>query len=124
MKQEEYEIDDERPLNKGAKTVVDHFMSSDLKEADLAEYMDLKTELDALTDLVKAKRDVILEKCKGMESAKAGKYVAFLKTVKGRKSVKWEKFAKAMIGEIKDGDLEPYTEQGDDSIRIEVKKIG
>ncbi len=106
-----------------AKKITDHFMASDLKEADLKEYLDLKTELDALTDLVKQKRESILEKCKGMESAKAGNHVAFLKTVAGRKSVKWEKFAKAMIGKITDTDLAPYTEQGEDSIRLEVKKL-
>lgn len=120
---EEYEIEQGKPMNPRAQEVVSHFMSSDLKEEDLRSYLDLKTEFEALKELVEAKRLSILEKCRGMESAKAGNYVAFLKTVAGRKSVKWERFAKAMIGKITDTDLAPYTEQSEDSIRLEVKKL-
>jgi len=120
---EAYEVEEDKPTNPGAQEVVSHFMASDLKEDDLKSYMDLKTELEHLTEIVKQKREALLEKCRGMESAKAGNYVAFFKSVKGRQTVDWQGFVTAQIGKPSQADLAPYTKQSEDSIRIEVKKL-
>lgn len=120
MRQEEYEIEDGKT---DAQKIVDHFMSSDLKEDDLKTYLDLKTELEALETLVEQKRKDILEKCRGMESAKAGSYVAFFKSVKGRETIDWKRFVADQIGNPPATELAPYTKKSEDSIRMEVKRL-
>jgi hypothetical protein len=116
-------VDWEAETNPSAKAVVDHFMASDLKESDLKEYAELKFEADRLSELIEQKRKLILEKCKGMESAKAGNYVAFLKAVKGRESTDWKRYVSDVVGKVSDADLATYTKRSEDSIRLEVKKL-
>jgi hypothetical protein len=96
----------------------------EITEQMLADLYDNLQELDHLSKLVEMQKKDIKELGKGSENIAKGKYVACFKTVKGSKSVKWEKFCKAMIGEIKDSDLEKYTEESEPSTRLEVKKLG
>ena len=96
----------------------------EITEQMLADLYDNLQELDHLSKLVEMQKKDIKELGKGSENIAKGAYVACFKTVKGRKSVKWERLAKDMIGTLTDADLSKYTEQGDESVRLEVKKLG
>lgn len=118
---EEMEIEEE------AHPVAAHFQKSISQielEKKLAYYLELTTEIEALTATKDALRKEILEAGKGEESLMAGNYVAFFKAVKGRTTVDWQGYAKAQLKDIPAAELEPYTKRGEDSVRVEVKRIG
>lgn len=116
----DYEIEEDR------HPVAEHFQKSISQielEKKLAYYLELTTEIEALTATKDAIRKEILEAGKGEESLMAGNYVAFFKAVKGRTTVDWQGYAKAQLKDIPAAELEPYTKRGEDSIRLEVKKL-
>ena len=95
----------------------------EITEEILARLYDNMQEAEQLAKLIEMDKKDVKELGKGLENVIKGKYIACFKTVKGRKSVKWEKLAKDMIGKLTDADLEKYTEFGDESVRLEIKKI-
>ena len=80
-------------------------------------------EAKMLALLIEQDKTDLKELGKGLENVAKGKYIACFKTVKGRKSVKWEKLAKDMIGKLSEADLERYTDVGEESTRLEIRKL-
>ena len=95
----------------------------EITEEILARLYENMQEADHLAKLIEMDKKDVKELGKGLENVIKGKYMACFKTVKGRKSVKWDKLAKDMIGNLTDADMEKYTEFGDESVRLEIKKI-
>ena len=95
----------------------------EITEELLARLYDNMEEAKQLATLIEMDKKDLKELGKGIENIIKGKYIASFKTVKGRKSVKWDKLAKDMIGKLTDADLEKYTEQGEESVRLEIKKL-
>ena len=95
----------------------------EITEELLARLYDNMEEAKQLATLIEMDKKDLKELGKGVENIIKGKYIASFKTVKGRKSVKWDKLAKDMIGKLTDADLEKYTEQGEESVRLEIKKL-
>lgn len=116
----EWELAEE---NKGAKAVTDFFSAEGLKEEDLKAYFEMKAEVEMLQGLLEEKRNYILEKTKGMESAMAGEYAAFFQKVSGRVTTDWKTAYRDAVGEMPSADVSKYVKKGEDTIRMEVKKI-
>lgn len=95
----------------------------EISEELLARLYDNMQEADMLAKLIEQDKKDVKELGRGSETIQRGKYVAILKSVKGRKSVAWARLAKAMIGNLSDDDLEKYTETGDESVRLEIRKL-
>jgi hypothetical protein len=118
---ESYEIEEE------VHPTVQHFTKS-ISEIELAKklarYRELSTEIEALEASKDALRKELLELGKGEESVMAGGYVAFYKAVKVRESIDWKRYVSDVVGKVPDADLAPYTKRSEDTIRLEVKKIG
>ena len=93
------------------------------KKRYIARLKEMTAKNFKLEDIYK-KIDAVVPRAKeAMESVQKGKFIAFLKPVKGRKSVKWEKLAKDMIGKLSEADLAKYTEEGEPSVRLEIRKV-
>lgn len=95
----------------------------EVTEELLARLYDNMQEAEHLAKLIEMDKKDIKELCAGVESVQKGKFIAFLKPVKGRKSVKWERLAKDLIGKLSDADLAKYTEEGEPSVRLEIRKV-
>lgn len=95
----------------------------EITEELLARLYDNMEEARQLALLIEMDKKDLKELGTGVENVVKGKYVASFKVVKGRKSIKWEKLAKDMIGKLTESDLEKYTEVGEESVRLEVKKL-
>lgn len=106
--------------------IVDNFKMG-IKEgelaAKLAHYHELCTEITAMEASKDALRKEILEAGKGEESITAGGYAAFFKKVSGRVSTDWKRAYKDAVGEMPEEDAEKYITKGDDTFRLEVKKL-
>lgn len=132
---EEIDFDQAKPLKVSKETpaeeVVKFFKGEEqtplhpkeITEELLARLYDNLEEARMLALLIEQDKKDLKELGKGLENICKGKYVASFKTVKGRKSVKWEKLAKDMIGKLSEADLEKYTETGEESVRLEIKKL-
>lgn len=122
MSGEEYEIEEDGP----AEVITGHFRQTipDIELAKkLARYRELATEIEVLEEAKDRIRKELLELGKGCESLMAGDYAAFFKPVKGRVSIDWQGYCKSQIKNIPPEELAPYTKQGEDSVRLEVKKV-
>jgi hypothetical protein len=132
---EEIDFDQAKPLKLAAEVspekIVDFFKgeeSNPMQPKEITEeilkrlYENLE-EAAQLAKLIEMDKKDLKELAAGLESVQKGGYVAFFKEVKGRKSVKWEKLAKDMIGKLSEDDLKKYTEEGEPSIRLEVRKV-
>ena len=124
------ELDDAIPLTPAEKAVSlfkgeeqTPLHPKEITESLLARLYDNMEEAKQLATLIEMDKKDLKELGKGIENIIKGKYIASFKTVKGRKSVKWDKLAKDMIGKLTDADLEKYTEQGEESVRLEIKKL-
>lgn len=95
----------------------------EITEQMLATLYDNIEEAKHLEKLIEMGKKDVKELAAGLESVQKGGYVAFLTTKKGRKSVKWDKLAKDMIGKLSDADLEKYTEESEPSVSLSVRKI-
>ena len=119
---ETYEIEEE-----AAHPIAAHFkqpISQIEVEKKLAYYFEVMTEISALEATKEQLRKDILELGKGQESLSAGKYAAFFKKVSGRVSCDWQKAYKDAVGEMTEEDARKYIKRGEDTVRVEIKKLG
>jgi hypothetical protein len=95
----------------------------ELTEEFLERLYENMRDAEHLAKLIEMGKKDVKELCRGMETTQKGKYVVLLKPVKGRKTVNWKKLTKALIGDLKDEDLEKYSEEGEPSVRLEIRKL-
>ena len=88
--------------------------------ARLFENLEEKKHLDHLIEMDKAD---IKNLAKDQTNIIVGKYVLLLTHKKGQRKVNWAKLAKDLIGKISDEDLDKYTEEGEPSVSLSVKKL-
>lgn len=119
---EEYEIEETY-----ADEVQKHFKQS-ISEIELgkklARYHEIMTEIEAMNSCKEALRSEILLLGKGEESISAGGYAAFFKKVAGRSSCDWKAAYKDAVGAMPEKDVEKYITRGEESVRVEVRRIG
>jgi hypothetical protein len=89
----------------------------------LAYYHELCTEIEAMEASKAALRKEILEAGKGEESIMGGGYACFFKKVAGRSSCDWKTAYKDAVGAMPEKDVAKYITRGEESVRIEVKKL-
>lgn len=119
-RQEEYEIEEE------ANPIAEHFKQpiSQIELAKkMARYHEVCIELASLEALKDALRAELIEAGKGEESIMAGDYAAFFKKVQGRVSCDWKQAYRDAVGEMPESDVTKYVRKGEESIRVEVKKL-
>lgn len=92
--------------------------------AKLARFHELKGEIEIMEESLSLIRKELLEAGKGEESITAGGYAAFFKVVAGRTSCDWKRAYKDAVGEMPEADVKKYITKGEESIRMEVKRIG
>ena len=116
----EYEIEED------AHPTVEHFKQP-IDKIELAKklsrYHEVSIELAALEGLQKSLRAELIEAGKGEESVMAGDYAAFFKKVQGRVSCDWKQAYRDAVGEMPEADVSKYVKKGEESIRVEVKKL-
>ena len=88
--------------------------------ARLFENLEEKKHLDHLIEMDKAD---IKDLAKDQTNIIVGKYVLLLTHKKGQRKVNWAKLSKDLIGKISDEDLDKYTEEGESSVSLSVKKL-
>lgn len=116
---EEYEIEEDNPIAVHfGKPIVEIELGK-----KLSRYHELCVEIASLEGLKDALREEIIHAGRGMESINAGGYVAFFKKVSGRVSTNWEAYARSQIKDITADELRPYIKRGEDSVRVEVKRL-
>jgi hypothetical protein len=117
---EEYEIEDE------VHPVAEHFKQP-IAEIELAKklarYHEVMTELAALEGVRDGLRAELLEAGRGEKSVTAGDYAAFFQKVSGRVSTDWKQAYRDSVGEMPSEDVTKYVKRGEDSVRVEVRKL-
>lgn len=93
-------------------------------EKKLAYYLELCTDIDALTATKDALRKELIEAGRGEESILAGNYACFFKKIAGRVSTDWKRAYKDAVGEMPEAEVQKYITRGEESIRVEVKRLG
>lgn len=115
-----YEIEEE------PNPIVQHFKQPiawiELAEK-LARYHEVSVELAALEGIHKTLREELIKAGNGQESLMAGDYAAFFKKVQGRVSCDWKQAYKDAVGEMPEADVSKYVKKGDETVRVEVKKL-
>ena len=136
MKEEEIDFDKAKPLKLAAevnpeKTVAffkgeekNKLQPSEITEELLARLYDNMQEAEQLAKLIEMDKRDLRELGKGLETVIKGKYVCVFKTVKGRKSFDFKKYVKDKIGAITEEDEEKYSDTGEPSVRLEIRKQG
>lgn len=117
---EEFEIEED------SHPVVDHFQKSigEIElEKKLARYHEIATDIAALEGLKESLRKEILHLGRGEESITAGAYAAFFSKVSGRVTTDWKEAYRDAVGEMPSEDVKKYVRKGEDSMRVEVKKL-
>ena len=94
----------------------------EITEELLARLYDNMAEAEMLAKLIEQDKKDIKELGNGSETIIKGKYIATFKTVKGRKSFNWKKFTKDRIGAITEEDEKLYSDEGEPSVRLEIRK--
>lgn len=117
------EVSPEKTVAFFSGDVVSPLHPKELTEEILARLYDNMQEADHLAKLIEMDKRDVKELCRGMETVQKGKFVAILKTVNGRKTVNWQKLVKDMIKNVSDEELAKYTDEGDPSVRLEIKKL-
>lgn len=121
MAKEEYEIE-ETP----AEVITGHFQKS-IKTTELekmlARYYEVTTEIASLEAVKDALRKELLEAGRGVESVMAGDYAAFFQKVSGRVTTDWAQAFRDLVGEMKSEDVSKYVRKGNDTVRMDVKKV-
>lgn len=119
---QEFEIEEDSPT----EVITGHFQTS-IKDVELANklarYHEVTTELAALEAVKDALRKELIDAGKGAESLMAGDYAAFFKKVQGRVSCDWKEAYRDAVGEMPEADVSKYVKKGEDTIRMEVKRI-
>ncbi len=135
MKDEEIDFDQAKPINLQAEVTPEKtkaffagekespLQPKEITEEMLSKYFEMSQELDHLSKLVEMMRLDIKSLGKGGETIQRGKFVAMLKKVSGRKTMNWKRLVKELVGELSEADTEKYQEIGDESIRLEVRKL-
>jgi hypothetical protein len=95
----------------------------EITEEILARLYENLEEEKHLKTLIEMDKKDIKELAAGLESVQKGKYVVFLTVKRGRKTVKWDKLAKDMIGKLTEADMEKYTDVGEESVSLSVRKV-
>jgi predicted phage-related endonuclease len=120
MKDHEYEVEED------ANPVVEHFKQS-ISEIELAKklsrYYELKTEIEILEQRKEEIGKELKEAGRGAESLMAGDYAAFFQKVSGRVTTDWKQAYRDAVGEMPSEDVSKYVKKGEDTIRMEVKRI-
>lgn len=134
--QEEIDFEQAKPLKLAAevnpeKTVAffageekTKLQPAEISEELLARLYDNMQEAEQLAKLIEMDKKDLRELGKGMETVIKGKYVCTFKTVKGRKSFDFKKYVKDKIGPITEEDEEKYSDTGEPSVRLEIRKQG
>jgi len=125
MKHEEYEIEEDP-----AEAIPKHFQQpiSQIELAKkMARYYELKTEIELMKERLDELTKELKEAGKGEESVMAGDYAAFFTKVTGRVTTDWPRFLNEFvipkIGKLQEGDMTPFIKRGEDTVRMEVKKL-
>jgi hypothetical protein len=117
---EEFEIEEE------VNPTVEHFKQP-IGEIELAKklarYRELATEIEILEEAKDHLRKELLEAGRGMESLTAGDYAAFFQKVSGRVTTDWKQAYRDAVGEMPSEDVSKYVTKGQDTTRMEVKRI-
>lgn len=117
---EEFEVEEE------VHPTARHFSQS-MNEIELskklARYREIQTEIEALEALKDSLRQEFIQLGKGEEFIKAGDHVCYFKQVKGRESFQWKEWATKLCGKPTEADLKEFTKHGEDSVRIEVRRM-
>ena len=92
-------------------------------EKTLARYHEITTEMAALEAVRDDLRKELLERGRGVESVMAGDYAAFFQKVSGRVTTDWKQAFRDLVGEMRPEDVSKYVRKGEDSVRIDVKKV-
>lgn len=95
----------------------------EITESMLAKLYENLADLEQLSKLTTMMKNDIKELGRGLENVQKGKYIAMFKVVKGRRSVNWQRLTKALIGDLKDEDLEKYSEEGETTTRLEIRRL-
>lgn len=119
--------DEEFTFEAGPADVITGHFQKDIKDVELAKmlarYMEVTTEiasLEAVKDIIRAE---LMERGRGVESVMAGDYAAFFQKVSGRVSTDWKQAYRDSVGEMPSEDVKKYVKRGEDSVRVEVKKL-
>jgi hypothetical protein len=94
----------------------------EITEELLARLYDNMQEAEMLAKLIEQDKKDVKELGRGSETIIKGKYIATFKTVKGRKSFNFEKYVKDKIGAISEAEEEQYSDVGEPSVRLEIRK--
>ena len=117
---EEFEIEEE------VHPTAQHF-NQPIEQIELAKkmarYHEITTELAALESLKDALRTELIQAGRGLDSIMAGEYACFYKKVQGRVSCDWKQAYKDAVGEMPEDDVTKYIKKGEESVRVEVKKL-
>ena len=117
---EEYEIEDD------AQSTVDHFKQS-ISQIELAKmlarYHEVTTEIAALEAVKDDLRKELLIAGRGAESIMAGDYAAFFQKVSGRVTTDWKTAFRDFVGEMKPEDVSRYVKKGEETVRMDVRRV-
>lgn len=80
-------------------------------------------EAKHLEHLIAMDKKDVKELAKDAQTLTVGKYIIMLTHKKGRKTVKWDKLARDMIGKLTDADMEKYSEESEPSVSLSIRKV-
>jgi hypothetical protein len=119
--------DEEFTFDEGPADVITGHFQKDIKDVELAKmlarYMEVTTEIAALEAVKDDLRKELLERGRGVESIMAGDYAAFFQKVSGRVTTDWKQAYRDSVGEMPGEDVKKYVRKGEDSVRVDVKKL-
>ena len=95
----------------------------EITEAMAARLFENLEEEKHLKHLIEMDKKDIKDLAKDQTNIIVGKYVLLLTHKKGQRKVNWAKLSKDLIGKISDEDLDKYTEEGEPSVSLSVKKL-
>lgn len=91
--------------------------------AKLARYREIQTEIESLEAIKESLRQEFIQLGRGEESISAGGFACFFKKVAGRVSTDWKQAYRDAVGEMSEADVSKYVKKGEESIRVEVRKL-
>jgi hypothetical protein len=119
--------DDDFTFEEGPADVITGHFQKDIKDIELAKmlarYLEVTTEIAALEAVKDDLRKELLERGRGVESIMAGDYAAFFQKVSGRVTTDWKQAYRDSVGEMPGDDVKKYVRKGEDSVRVDVKKL-
>jgi hypothetical protein len=119
--------EEEFTFDAGPADVITGHFQKDIKDVELAKmlarYLEVTTEIAALEAVKDDLRKELLERGRGVESIMAGDYAAFFQKVSGRVTTDWKQAYRDSVGEMPVDDVKKYVRKGEDSVRVDVKKL-